>query len=517
MIPQLVRADPAWKLNTQMAAMGVLAGLLLPRQAIGMIAFLTWMPWLQCRPEEHAAPLHTALPVRARDLFLARLLALLLVMWLPLATCAAAFAVTGRPAADMVTLLELGAAASLVILMSQSPRVGQASGSEFAPAIVMVIITAVALPTVHFLEPPAILALCALLATGLFWNIWRQLPLAFEVLPSKEARGSAARPSLSLAAPPHARRFMPLAWLPLIRWAYGWRGIFPLMMIVMGLGGGEWLWAAIFCTVPAQTALRTPWPLGLPIRRGALLTIALAPWLLVLLLSLALAPNRQRGSIQFTRSETGRVSAFKLPLEYWRYGRTPEIQAPWGESSRPKTEHFLGVPVYNPFSFEPQNSPQFIEWQFQRATAAIYGQAIALDDYQAKRSTLPPLVGRAPFRALNVAACALWVLLLTNVLVGGMHWRVQRYAPFGQHVISVVFFLQMILIAVADFGSGSPWSGSARNVLIQAPLIRVAALLPGNAALAALIAVIPIACLCWSAARLMQGIEPPPPNALDTR
>ena len=52
MIWQLVKRDPAWRMALMCAPAAAVAGLVLPREAIGMFGWLVGMPWLQCRPRE---------------------------------------------------------------------------------------------------------------------------------------------------------------------------------------------------------------------------------------------------------------------------------------------------------------------------------------------------------------------------------------------------------------------------------------------------------------------------------
>jgi hypothetical protein len=66
----------------------------------------------------------------------------------------------------------------------------------------------------------------------------------------------------------------------------------------------------------------------------------------------------------------------QVKLRYWQpAAEAPVIRAPWGETARAATSQMLWQTVHNPFTVEPRNSQRFLEWQFERATASIYGSA----------------------------------------------------------------------------------------------------------------------------------------------
>src|ERR1035441_2331035 len=135
---------------------------------------------------------------------------------------------------------------------------------------------AAAWPISIFVPRAAVLAVCAVVCPVLFWNIWRQLPAAFEVLPAKLTRqvsspGNAAAPAL--------------AWLPILRSLFPLRTLLFLPMLVFTPLSNQWLYGSIFCLMPVLGAVgNLSWAFGLPVRRGALLAGAALPWLTLLLL-----------------------------------------------------------------------------------------------------------------------------------------------------------------------------------------------------------------------------------------
>jgi hypothetical protein len=65
------------------------------------------------------------------------------------------------------------------------------------------------------------------------------------------------------------------------------------------------------------------------------------------------------------------------PLDFWvlaRNGNAPLIQAPWGETFQPPVFRKGGFDIYNPFAVGCGNSERFLDWQFNRASVAVYGR-----------------------------------------------------------------------------------------------------------------------------------------------
>src|ERR1035441_5572841 len=95
MIWELVRRDPAWRFTP------LLTGVVAVACTVGQVEaypFVAVMVWLKVRPHERATFLETSLPIAASDLFLGRLLALLCLVWLPVAATVALRLIVGKPA-----------------------------------------------------------------------------------------------------------------------------------------------------------------------------------------------------------------------------------------------------------------------------------------------------------------------------------------------------------------------------------------------------------------------------------
>ena len=118
MIWQLVKRDPGWRYAVNVAAVAAVAGLIVPREFVGMFAFLIAGCWFSSLPYERATMFQAGLPIRVRDLFLARVLTLLACVWLPVASGAAMLLLSGKPAADAGILVEMGAGFSVLALVA---------------------------------------------------------------------------------------------------------------------------------------------------------------------------------------------------------------------------------------------------------------------------------------------------------------------------------------------------------------------------------------------------------------
>jgi hypothetical protein len=197
-------------------------------------------------------------------------------------------------------------------------------------------------------------------------------------------------------------------------------------------------------------------------------------------------------------------------LEFWRTGKAPIIESPWGESWQPETVRLRGVAIYNPYSFGPGSSERFCDWQFRRATEAVYGEAIDYAYYKTHRLGVRPLTRQARFAILNLFVCACWVMLLVNLLFLSMHWRFRRVFLRGQSALAWLLVAPMACVLLIDMAGNRP-SGPISASLVNALLLRVSAVLPAGLPAVALAAMLPVALLCWTAARLFRGVELPPP------
>jgi hypothetical protein len=493
MIWQLVKRDPAWRNALICAAASAVVCPLAPSEFLGMFAVIVAMCWVGSQPNVRATLFQAGLPIRARDLFLARLVALFAGVWLPVATGAAVLLLLGKAAEDLENLSVIAAGFSVLVLAAQSWRVREIDGSSLGSIVSLLLLFPAAL-LLRSATQPVFLDVCAVLCPLLFWNIWRQLPSAFEALPAKPEGDVSIRSHASAIA---------FVWSPILRSLFQWRTLAFMLLMVLPLASREWtLWTMFSLFAVLEVLPRMDWALTLPVRRASLLAGALLPCLAPLLLGLLL-------SNVFVPEYLTRVSLEPPPLEFWRtapQGKAPLIQSPWHESWQAKIVPVAGLAVYNPYGWGPGNSRRFVEWQFLRATGAVYGQPVELRDAE-RLTSLRPLTRQTRFVMLKLAACASWAMLLVNVAFLAMHWRVRGTFARAPVAIVPLLFLQVACALWINLSFVSHPSVPNSASLVTAVLLRAYELLPAGLPAVALAAILPVALLSWTAARLFRGVE----------
>lgn len=103
----------------------------------------------------------------------------------------------------------------------------------------------------------------------------------------------------------------------------------------------------------------------------------------------------------------------RVRFTYWQWARggtAPAIEAPWGERVTPFIVRTFGVTWFNPYSVRPTNSTRFADWQWERLTTVMYGQAVP---YAKDRDEWPPLrVNTTVVRVFNLGITLALGLLL---------------------------------------------------------------------------------------------------------
>lgn len=425
------------------------------------------MTMIQRTSQQHASLFEAALPIRAREIFLARLLSSLAIVWLPLLTWIVATLIRRSSPWPMSYILDLSAIATLAIILPYSIRAGEIG----APPVRLVVLSWIVLAAasalaIYVLTPAMALALFAFAIVGVLLMTWLAIPESFQTAP-REAGADAALVSPTTES--HVARANAVGWWwPILRSVFGPISLLNfLLMVVFGALGAMWLvYICIFSSmICAITRQRTRWMSGLPLSHRRLLLIGLVPLIVTVPGGLALGtsihlPYMRDGKPIDYEAPTPRAtthyfySRTNVALEYWRRspdGRPPAIVATWGESYPPDVLTVLGVSFYNPYSSGEGSSPRFIEWQFERATTAVYGRPISLAEYDADGAVRPPRVTRSPrMQILNGGAILALVLCLAFF---GEVARWQRFSRMrsGRAFAMVIAPAPMLLVVVDMF------------------------------------------------------------------
>jgi hypothetical protein len=94
-----------------------------------------------------------------------------------------------------------------------------------------------------------------------------------------------------------------------------------------------------------------------------------------------------------------------------------------------------------------------------------------------------------------------------------MHWRCRQSLGNGHRVLGWLLMAQMGCTLWIDLAPEHVSTGPISVSLVNALLLRVSAVLPAGLPAVALAAALPVALLCWTAARLSRGVELPPSAA----
>jgi hypothetical protein len=420
MIFQLIKRDPAWRMAPIVAlVVGVVAMLYPsdPRRVNSLTLMFTVVMGcsVQARPHVRATLFEAALPIAGRDLWVARVLSLLALVWLPV-LCGVCSALLVRfDGTRAVALVEAAAILTAATLALQAVRVRQLAGPRWF-YVGWAVLWPVGFLACYFVAPGVVIGACGLASAAMLIGSWRAVPASFQVAPL-EAADSVAVPE-NVPDVPVAR--MAFAWMPVLRSASWLPAIFFPCMVAGALFGSWFAFFPIFTVQGAvQTRQRTRWLSALPLSYRRLLLITLVSSVLPIVAGVAVGICI--GALYQDNSMTAgpmrqALPAVNVALEFWRYApgdKVPVIQAPWGETVDAGTFRALGLTFYNPYSVGWRSSRQLREWQWGRATEAVYGRQIPLAQFGAAHNAgLKPLTDRPLMRILTLEAAVLLGLLL---------------------------------------------------------------------------------------------------------
>ena len=402
MIWQLMQRDPAWRWMPYFVmasgALGLLGHFIMTGtvgvQAGFDVAYfqLPFLAGFTATIQQGDSRFQSALPVTVREVYLSRVVSMMAAIWLPAVVTIGMARAMPNAAFPVGALLERVSVSTAAMVGLQA--VGIRGLKILSPALVFILSFAwIVLPDIW--HTPVVPLVCGFAALGTFLWTWRTVPKTFQSAPLEVSRAEKAAGAAS------SDRQSAYPWRPVLRTVFPWGGfwiIVPFVMMLLGafrpyifiFAGGAWQ--------SARPAVR--WLFTLPVSRRVILNGILFSVLFSFgggyLVSIQLLPFPSpafRGIWVRTDQEppqwsgSHKISGCKTPnvlpsLDFWvvaKGGQVPRIEAPWGETFQPPVFRKAGFDILNPYAVGCENSERFLDWQFSRATEAVYGRPLPRD------------------------------------------------------------------------------------------------------------------------------------------
>ena len=479
----------------------------LPLQLAVMIMMLAWN-----RTLVRATPFEMALPIEGRDLFLARVLSFLAAVWMPAIVVFLTLWIRHEKMQTGWAMLQVAPILTLALLLPLAVRLPEAAAPLGLVRVLGVLVAAAGVMSWRWFGPTVSAEIFGVACALVLIAVWPVIPYSFQMAPeNREANFAWMAPTNPerVRAPQQvgeSRQFSDKtsAAMAVFRTAFGgYQDLaFFAVMISQGLFGTGLLFVAIFTVTSVLTSRqRTRWLLALPISSRALLTITLLASVLPLFggaaIGMLIAANttfRSDYSLSAGPKPQG-TGDVNVALAFWRYaphGQVPLIQAPWGETVQPVTFAPLGLTFYNPYTTRPDSSERLHEWQFERATTAVYGAPITRSEYpKLDYRTLHPVVNRPRMQALTLAAALVACLLLVYATELPRWHRLHRLSKSAQTIVYLILATPLIAVFGLELYYSTHALVSIGTALVQGCLLRISERLPNglSVALAILVAV----------------------------
>jgi hypothetical protein len=415
MIRQLMKRDPAWpSVPGFTLASGVFCVLwhFLTAKAdlssnlifISVFGALPFTAGVLAATQQGDTLFQTALPVTVRQVYLARVLSMIGLLWLPAAVSVVIALALPNPAVPVATLVEFLSVWTLAMLGMQSAGIrGFTVPSRWIAGLgfFLWMFGASVSPiwgrlsgenTIGFILLPPI---CWLASAAIFLRTWHTLPESFQTAPLKAS-------PVAISGGTAPSRWIPtIPWIPVMRTVLRWGGLeVVFLFVLMATGSLRPVLPLYFASVWPSARPQVRWLFALPVHRRALLAVILLPIILTLtggyLVGVHLpffpAPYARGISVRASqampewvryRQDSNCKTLNVLPsVDFWALanrGKAPVIQAPWGETFQPPVFRNSGFDIFNPYAAGCENSERFLDWQFSRATTAVYGRPLPRD------------------------------------------------------------------------------------------------------------------------------------------
>lgn len=430
------------------------------------------------------------LPIRARDLFLSRTVFLLVCIQLPILSLIGVTLVRGESVVPVSIMMDVSLIVTLAVLLPNAFRPGAIRLPGWQLALLLVGLGIVSAAAIHSLPPASTVLLLVLAILGAFAITWRAIPEAYQVAP----RTMSAAPAIT-SVPDAEAPTAHAGWQRLVLRSVATPAMlvtFSLMALFSALHSFWLVYLAIFTPGESERLRgRTAWMRPLPLSRRTRLLLVLIPTSATLLGGVAAGhfiPLPFVGEEWMSRGAPHLPTPHyydnktNVPLEFWR--RVPTtgaelIASPWGETARPDTLSLPGMTVFNPFTSHEENTQRFIEWQFERATTAVYGRPLTLAAYDADGARHPARVtSSARMVLLNGGAILIVFLLLMWVSECSHSYRNAMRGRRG--LVAVLPTMLPMLLVTGDMIAGAKRGTGLIVPATEALLLELSRMLPAN-------------------------------------
>ncbi len=475
-----------------------------------LFAFLAVLPAFH---HARATGFDRALPLHARVILEARLLAALGLLLLPVLVWAIALHLQQPGAWPLPHVLAVPCVmlmVSMTIYLSDgSPR--RFANASFRTEVIARLTVLAAVVGAVMLALPARAALATLIVVAMAMYRWLRTNIPAAIPDDIAATERAAQPGSGVRS--SASRSS------LWRYTFPSKSSFALLAVVLvfavmsGFDSSTWLFACLYVGGFFNLSkLSSRWLALLPLSHSTRLRLAIGPLLIAGVGGTAIgmaageyfSPEQynltMRSQTTFTPGEW-RQSPSRVSLSYWHIAarhEQPVIVAPWGERVPADTVSAFGQTRFNPYTSRKSSSEQFIEWQFQRATEAVYGQSLTQAEYKALPAReRPPSVMQQPAARVLLLGITLVVMLLSAWAFELQTWhRAIRWSRLPRNMLFVAAFIPTIALLFLPrwFVGGIP---AFANVVVMESLCLAITQWLGNSVVLSLLVCAAAAFLAW--------------------
>ncbi len=288
--------------------------------------------------------------------------------------------------------------------------------------------------------------------------------------------------------------------------------ILPILGLTVGASeavSGPVQLVAWICGVSLFARQRNVWMLCLPISHRSRLLLCVTPALFLGFGAAAVGsalPENWLSSSSLTYSgpvpggdDYGNKTS--VAITYWQRfdgENQPRVTAPWGESIAADTLTIMGIQLYNPFTTDKAHSSEFVEWQFERATAAVFGKTLSVDEYRTmmSKASRPLRITQQPrVRLLRLSVLVVLTVLALWLLEIG-RWRGFWRARFVRiALVSSLFLTALSPLFLDVYFSELHNGGNFLFPLLNVGILRLSSWLPASTPLAIVLCLLPAVAL----------------------